>query len=100
MPEEKRIDSKIDSFWNVVPVRDFQNLSAIQEKTTGEIVATVKDEFAEAFATFPELVRASRDIFEKLSNQHPTWGPNSPLGRLEQALKKLPPIYSGRVKPT
>jgi hypothetical protein len=95
MADEKKISS-----WNIVPIREFHNLSAIQEKETGEIVATVRDEFIDTFVAIPELagvVRAARDIFESLSSQHPTWGENSKLGKLEQALRRLPPAYSGKV---
>jgi len=74
--------------WHVIPMREFPNLSVIRDKD-GNIVATVQNEYVQMFNNLPELLAASREIFDRLSIAQRNWAPNSILGRLETAIARI-----------
>jgi len=83
--------------WHIIPMREFPNLSVIRDKD-GNIVATVQNEYVHMFNSLPELLAASREVFERLAIAQKNWSPTSILGRLEsvisriESLKKTPSV--------
>lgn len=74
--------------WHIIPMREFPNLSVIRD-SAGNIVATVQNEYAQLFNNLPELLAASREVFERLALAQKNWAPTSVLGRLENAISKI-----------
>ena len=77
-----------DKNWNLIPMREYPNLCVIRE-ADGNIVATVQNKYASSVQGLPELLAASREVFETLKNEYPQWSENSSLGRLEKAIQKV-----------
>ncbi len=76
--------------WQMIPMREFSNLCVIKEEG-GEVIATVQNHYAEVIQALPELLEASREIFERLAVRQKEWEPASLLGRLERAISRMQP---------
>ena len=81
-------DIKSSTSWHIIPMREFPNLSVVRDRN-GNIVATVQNEYVHLFDSLPELLAASREIFDKLTQSQKNWAPTSILGRLENAIAKI-----------